>query len=148
MSNNIQYFVKQATEKDKDELIEFSLKTILEHANSITKKEEIKVISYVTNDVTSNLDNYKVIYMDTNKIGCLAIKKEDNDGVLLDKIYLKHEYRNKGIGSDILKKILDENKYVYLWVYKSNKRAISLYFKNGFKVVDETETRFYMKHES
>ena len=38
------------------------------------------------------------------------------------------------------------NDIVYLWVYKENERAISLYKDLGFKIIDETEERFYMKY--
>lgn len=40
-------------------------------------------------------------------------------------------------------KTLNNNK-IYLWVYKENKNAISLYKKIGFNIIKETETRFYM----
>ncbi len=146
MYNNTLYYLKQATKEDKGKLIEFNLNTILKYAGLITQKEKAEIISFVTNDVDKNLDKYKIIYIDNNIVGCFAIK-DKNQGVLLDIIYLEQNYRNKGLGSEILKYILDKNKIVYLWVYKSNKRAISLYLKVGFRIVDETETRFYMKHE-
>ena len=146
MYNNTLYYLKQATKEDKGKLIEFNLNTILKYAGLITQKEKAEIISFVTNDVDKNLDKYKIIYIDNNIAGCFAIK-DKNQGVLLDIIYLEQNYRNKGLGSEILKYILDKNKIVYLWVYKSNKRAISLYLKVGFRIVDETETRFYMKHE-
>ena len=65
---------------------------------------------------------------------------------MLDEIFLDDEYRNKGIGSSILSKILESNDIVYLWVYKENINAIRLYKKMGFNVKEETETRYYMKY--
>ena len=69
-----------------------------------------------------------------------------DDGVLLDEIYIEEQYRNKGIGKDIIRNVLKGSDVVYLWVYKENERAISLYKDLGFKVIDETEERFYMKY--
>ena len=63
-----------------------------------------------------------------NKVGCLLVTKKD-DGVILDEIYLEEEYRNKGIGTEIIKNILKNNFIVYLWVYKKNIKVISLYKK-------------------
>ena len=80
-----------------------------------------------------------------NKVGCLLVTKKD-DGVILDEIYLEEEYRNKGIGTDIIKNILKINPIVYLWVYKKNIKAISLYKKMEFKIINETENRYYMKY--
>lgn len=70
----------------------------------------------------------------------------NDDGKLLDEIYLEEEYRNKGIGTKIIMDILNNNDVVYLWVYKENEKAISLYKKLGFNVIEETESRYYMKY--
>ena len=72
---------------------------------------------------------------------------EEFDGKLINEIYLEEEYRNKGIGSDIIKNIINVHDIVYLWVYKLNSKAISLYKKLGFIIIEETDTRYYMKYE-
>ena len=38
------------------------------------------------------------------------------------------------------------NKNIYLWVYKENIKAVSLYKRLGFKIIDETESRYYMEY--
>ena len=68
-------------------------------------------------------------------------------GKLLDEIYLEKEFRNTGIGTDIIRKMLKKNRNIYLWVYKENKKAISLYKRLGFIIVDETDSRYYMKYD-
>ena len=55
-------------------------------------------------------------------------------------------YFVKGIGTEIIRDILSNNDIVYLWVYKKNDKAISLYRKLGFNVIEETESRYYMKY--
>lgn len=67
-----------------------------------------------------------------------------NDSVLLDEIYLNSEYRGKGIGTKIIKDIIDNNHKVSLWVYKNNIKAISLYQRLNFKIDKEDEKRYYM----
>ncbi len=71
-----------------------------------------------------------------------------NDGKLLDDIYLEKEYRNKSIGSNIIRNIIKDNDIIYLWVYKLNTKAISLYEKLDFSIIQKTETRYYMKYDS
>ena len=93
------------------------------------------------------IKNYKIVCVDNKKVGCMLLKTK-NDGVLLDEIYLEENYRNKGIGSNIINKIISENNIIYLWVYKLNIRAISLYRRLGFKVIQEDENRYYMKFDS
>lgn len=58
-----------------------------------------------------------MINIDNNTAGCLLINNKD-DGIILDEIYLEDKYRNKGIGTKIIKSILLQNKIVYLWFYK------------------------------
>ena len=70
----------------------------------------------------------------------------NGNGKLLDELYLEEEYRNNKIGTDIIKNILNKNDVVYLWVYKLNTKAISLYKRLGFQIMEETETRYYMKY--
>ena len=42
--------------------------------------------------------------------------------------------------------ILDENDTVCLWVYKLNEKAIRLYKRLGFEVLEDTKNRYYMKY--
>ena len=71
-------------------LIDYKLKNIFDYAENLSL-EEIKQI-----------DDYKVICINDIKIGCLLVVNKD-DGVLLDEIYLEEKYRNKGIGTSIIK---------------------------------------------
>ena len=72
--------------------------------------------------------------------------KEKDDGVLLDEIYLEDDFRNKGIGTSIIRNVLENSNNVYLWVYKDNIKAVKLYKRLLFNVIDETNTRYYMKY--
>lgn len=108
------------------------------------------IISLMNREVIKmdyKIKNYKIVCVDNKKVGCMLLKTK-NDGVLLDEIYLEENYRNKGIGSNIINKIISENNIIYLWVYKLNIRAISLYRRLGFKVIQEDENRYYMKFDS
>ena len=90
-------------------------------------------------------DYYNII-IDDKIIGSILLK-DMPQGKLLDEIYLEKDFRNTGIGTDIIRKILEKNRNIYLWVYKENKKAISLYKRLGFIIVDETDSRYYMKYD-
>ena len=119
---------------------------IYTYANNLTEEEKIKINNYIDTSIPKELKEYKIILFNNKAIGCLLIKKQNN-GVLLDEIYLEESYRSLGIGTEIIKKILDINNIVYLWVYKENKKAVSLYKRLNFIIVDETESRYYMKYQ-
>ncbi len=139
------YKLVNVTKNDISKLIEYKLKSIFDYAENLSLEEINQINDYVKSNVPKELNNYKVICIDDKKVGCLLITNKD-DGVLLDEIYLEEKYRNKGIGTSIIKEILSNYNIVYLWVYKLNIKALSLYKKLGFKIINETKTRYYMKY--
>ena len=139
------YKLVKSSNDDIDKLIDYKKKTIFEYAKNLPRDEINKINNYVKNNVEKFLNNYFNIVVDNIMVGCLLLTDRD-DGILLDEIYLEEEYRNNGIGTDIIKNVISNNDIIYLWVYKENLIAVSLYKKLGFKVVEATESRYYMKY--
>ena len=139
------YLLVKSSFKDIDRLIEYKKRTIFEYANDLSQEEIDKINNYVDNEVPKSINDYNNIIVDNNIVGCLLLTNKD-DGILLDEIYLEEECRNKGIGTSIIKDVINNNNIVYLWVYKANERAVALYNKLGFETIDETESRYYMKY--
>lgn len=137
------YQLVPSKESDIEKILQYKLNSILDYAKDLKEEEEKEIIDYVNANVPKSISNYKSIIVDEKVVGCLLVEKE-NDGVLVDEIYLEEEHRGKGIGTSILKNVIKENNIVYLWVYKLNKNAIKLYEKLGFSTIKETETRYYM----
>lgn len=138
------YNLINATSNDIDYIKKSKLYNIFTYADDLPKDEIMRINNYVDEHIPVEITDYKIIMCSNDRVGCLLVTKKD-DGVILDEIYLE-EYRNKGIGTDIIKNILKNNSIVYLWVYKKNIKAISLYKKMKFKIINETENRYYMKY--
>ena len=141
----MEYKLSTSSNKDINRLIEYKKRTIYEYAKDLSNEEIDKINKYVTSEVPKLINDYCNIIVDNKIVGCLLLTNKD-DGKLLDEIYLEEEYRNKGIGTEIINDILNNNNIVYLWVYKENEKAISLYKKLEFNVIEETESRYYMKY--
>ena len=141
----MEYKLSTSSNKDINRLIEYKKRTIYEYAKDLSAEEINKINRYITREVPKLINVYCNIMVDNKIIGCLLLTNKD-DGKLLDEIYLEKVYRNKGIGTEIIRDILSNNDIVYLWVYKKNDKAISLYRKLGFNVIEETESRYYMKY--
>lgn len=140
------YKLVSAKKEDEELLIKFKLDTILGSSKKINEEESNKIINYVKTYIPNNIKYYKIISIDNKKIGCFSLKPYE-DGLMIEEIYLLEEYRNKGIGSNIISNTLIKyKKPIYLWVYKENIKAIKLYKKYKFKIIEETETRYFMKH--
>lgn len=138
------YKLEKATNDDIVLLKKYKLNTIFEYAKDLDNEEVKRINDYVDESIPMQIDKYKIICVDNKKIGCLLIENMD-DGILLDEVFLEDDYRNKGIGTEIIKSIISSNDIIYLWVYKLNKKAVSLYRRLGFIVVKESDTRYYMK---
>ena len=142
----MKYSLVDASIDDIDYLKQAKSNIIYTYANNLPEEEKNEINNYIDTSIPKELKEYKIILFNNKTIGCLLIKKQDN-GVLLDEIYLEESYRSLGIGTEIIKNILDINNIVYLWVYKENKKAVSLYKRLSFIIIDETESRYYMKYQ-
>lgn len=109
------------------------------------KKKIKKIKAYVNSHISNQRNNYKIIIADNRIIGCILLEKK-YDGMVLDEIYIEENYRNKGLGTKIIKDVILNNSIIYLWVYKENVKAISLYQKLGFNTVEKTGTRLFMEN--
>lgn len=141
----MKYTLQSSSKKDMNTLIKYNLNTILEYANNLSKEELIRINTYVKDEVNNQINNYQLININGKICGCILVKNKD-DGVIIDELYLEEEYRNKGIGTDLINNVITNNKIVYLWVYKDNVKAISLYKRLGFLIINETKNRYYMKY--
>ena len=134
-----------ACNNDIQYLKEAKLYNIFKYSKELPDKEKNYIREYVNRHIPLEINAYKIISVNSNIIGCFSVVTKD-DGIMLDEIFIEVEYRNLGIGTSIISDIISKNECVYLWVYKENIKAISLYRKLGFNVIDETEDRYYMKH--
>lgn len=139
------YSIRKSNKKDADVIFSYSYKTYFQY-NDVDEEEKQILTSIIKHNINENIFNYNMIIMD-NKIVGMYLFYEYNDGILLDDIYIEEEYRNKYIGSNIIKD-LQKNHIIYLNVYKSNKKAISLYEKLDFKIIDDKLNRYQMKSNS
>ena len=137
------YELKKSTKKDIDRLMYYKLKSIVDYTSDLSSYEMNKINNYINETVPKQISNYKNIIYNNKIIGSILITINKNN-ILLDEIFLEKEYRNKGIGTSIITDLInDTKKDIYLWVYKNNE-AFNLYKKLGFKVIEETQTRYKM----
>ena len=137
------YNLVKATDKDIPKLIKYKLASILDYDKEITPEEKERITNFVKKTIPNQINDYNVIVIDNKIIGCLYFEPYQ-DGILLNEIYLEEEYRNQGIGTDIIKNILQSNPKVYLWVYKENKKALKLYQSLNFTIKETEEKRYLM----
>ena len=91
-----------------------------------------------------------IITYDGKPIGTVATV-EDGDCIEIGQFFILPEYQNKGIGTHLLKNILDEadrlSRNVTLKFLKNN-RAESLYVRHGFRLVYTSEVAHHMERKA
>lgn len=141
------YKLENTSLKDIERIKKYKLNTIFEYAKDLDKEEVEKINNYVNKTISNQIFEYKNIVLNNNIVGSFLITKNEN-GLLLDEIFIEEQYRNKGIGTSIIKDVVSKsNNNVYLWVYKDNIKAVNLYNKIGFNIKEETDSRYYMEYK-
>lgn len=138
--------VVRASDMDIDLLIKRKIDIILKYADNLSKDEIERINEYSKNEVCQNIDYYQLIKCDDNVVGSVLVVPY-LDGVMIDDLYLCEKFRNVGIGTKIIHDIIFNHDNVYLWVYKSNLGAVSLYKRIGFSVIEESLSRYFMKYQ-
>ena len=141
------YKLENASIKDIERIKKYKLNTIFEYAKNLDKEEVEKINNYVNKNTPKQVFEYKNIVLNNIIVGSFLITKNEN-GLLLDEIFIEEQYRNKGIGTSIIKDVVSKsNNNVYLWVYKDNIKAVNLYNKIGFNIKEKTDSRYYMEYK-
>ncbi len=91
---------------------------------------------------------HEIVELDGRPVGCLAVRRLPEE-VKLQRVFLLPAYQNRGIGTQLVRGVLDEARSaglpVRLRVFRVNP-ARHLYERLGFVVAGETDTHFLMEH--
>lgn len=98
----------------------------------------------ITNQINNENYTYFYIMYDNQKTGYIGLSNK-HDYLFLSKLYLKKDYRHKGLGKkafDFIKQFAENNGYnkIQLTVNKYNENTINAYNKWGFKTIDSVVT--------
>lgn len=119
---------KPATPDDISHIFALSQKLI----STYEKEADLEIVfKWMKYKITQHIDSYQVIYKDDCKVGYFRVTEENE----LDDLYILERYQNQGIGSYVLQCISRKN--MFLYVFNENKKAIALYERFGFKVVED-----------
>lgn len=115
----------------------------------ITKINYEKVLDWVKRKIHDNISSYKAIYYNEEKAGYFNFHEENNK-LEIDDLYIFEMYRDKGIGTKIIKDCIKEsnekNIPIFLYVFSKNIKAVSLYTRLGFEITEKIkDTRYIME---
>ena len=107
-----------------------------------------------SNDIKEN--TVVIAYIDKNPVGCGSFNIKDNNTIIINNLYVKNEFKKKGIAENILNnleqwakednynKAISERKY-------HNNDILSVFEKNGYDIIENLDTQgvtnnFYQKN--
>lgn len=137
---------RKATADDSERIYQLC-KRLIDAYEDVCRIDYDSVLKWVRKKTERCIDEYTVIYADGMKAGYYRFYK-NGDGVYeIDDLYVFDEFQNHGIGSEVIRTCCESvNEPVILYVFIKNKRAVSLYERLGFEVVETVgESRYVME---
>ena len=144
----LNYNIVDADEKDIEILTSIKSVTMIDDVmdEKLSYNEKTKIKQSIAQNIKENYREYKLIYIENKIVGAYIVLPH-LDGYMIDELYLFSDYRNKGIGTDIVTKIKEEYRKIYVWVYKSNEKAVKLFKKLGFNVNEDNGRILILKYD-
>ena len=94
-------------------------------------------------------DQVQIVTLDGADVGWIQIAVQEFT-LHLEQIFVEAPFRGRGIGTGLITDLIDQatrnGQPMTLAVVRSN-RALKLYERLGFRIVDEDDRKFYMKRE-
>jgi len=119
---------------------DFSVEDMNSYMNENFTEQKIK------EEIEGDLESYHLAFCDAVPVGYIKLRRNYKTPmptnlkvVELQRVYVLDKYKGKGIGSDLIKYVLNivtEEKFEVIWlgVWEKNSNAINLYKKFGFEV--------------
>ncbi|WIV11107.1 GNAT family N-acetyltransferase [Proteiniborus sp. MB09-C3] len=140
---------KSATTDDVDRIFELEKKLINDYETSLHLDFE-KIFDWIRRKIENNIENYECVYFNGVKVGYFFLHNE-GEKLELDDFFIFEEFQGKGIGTKVLGYVnsiaKEQNKDVFLYVFTKNYRAISLYLKNGFEIIENIRDSRYIMNK-
>lgn len=134
---------ENATGSDIESIYEFN-KYLIDRYENVQNIEYDKVLSWVQRKIETYIEEYQRILFDGELAGYYRFH-QDGDKMELDDLYIFPQYRNQQIGTTIIEKCLMEtNLPVYLFVFIKNTKAVELYKRIGFEIVETIQDSRYI----
>ena len=122
-----------ARPEDADTIFDLC-KALIDRYEDLESIDYPKVLAWVRRKIDGNIESYTCVRCDGAKAGFYRTSIE-NSITELDDLYILPEFRNRGIGTFIVKKVCEESEFpVMLYVFNKNTGACALYERLGFRV--------------
>lgn len=122
-------------------------KQLIDAYEDIDSIDYEKVLKWVRRKLEASIDEYRAVFVSGVKAGYYHFYRNEDGEYEIDDLYLFPEYRNRGIGTEIVNKCCASvGAPVMLYVFIKNEKAVALYQKLGFRVAQTVNgSRYIMR---
>ena len=134
--------LRNTTKDDIDNMFKWEMESI-----DKDNRNDPKIIKCIEKDVQDSIKITKMIMYKDETIGMFTTDRLEpgSDYWYIGEIYIVKEYRNKGIGTALLKDEISKHDKIKLQVAQSNHGAMKLYKSLGFEITDKNdENKLYV----
>lgn len=136
------YLIKEFEDRYNEAVNDFIISVFVEEYGFEKYRAELE--SQNNNEYKKNGGNLWLA-VDENEgiIGTIAIRRENDKEVELKKLYVRKDYRGKGLSSELYKIALEETRgnefnRIFLGTYDKLENAIKFYTKKGFTEIEDS----------
>ena len=137
------YKIKKFEDRYNEEVNKFIISVFVdeygfeEYRNELNKQNNEEYIEHGGNFWVAFDD-------DDNIIGTVALVKHSQSEAELKKLYVRSDYRGRGLSKELYSKVLEESKKeeyrrIFLGTYDKLDTAITFYLKRGFTKIDNLD---------
>jgi ribosomal protein S18 acetylase RimI-like enzyme len=148
---NLDYYLKQATEADKDLVFAIKKRSIKPYVEKVFGWDDVRQRQFV--DEVYKMKQIKFIVIDEQPVGFLQVEETDKE-IFLANLLIVDEYQDKGLGRELLQSVMKRagklDKPVRLEVFTINERAQQFYQRHGFRMIKKDNIKIemiYLQHE-
>lgn len=138
---------KSADKSDIEPIFKLN-KALIDAYENIEMIDYKKVLSWEQKKLESHIQEYTCVMLNEKKVGYYYFHQAE-EKMEIDDLYVFPQYRNIGIGTEILKKCISEtNLPIFLYVFVKNRGAVALYQRLGFQVTEIIKGSRYIMQRS
>lgn len=108
------------------------------------------VMDWVRRKIQNNIGEYTLVCADGEKAGYYHFYRNEDGLYEIDDLYVLPPFQNRGIGTGVIEECCRSvREPVMLYVFIKNERAVSLYQRLGFRIVETLRgSRYVMRNDN
>lgn len=140
---------ERATACDVEPIYRFC-RQLIDDYEDVSRIDYDRVLQWVRKKIEKSINAYTVVRVAQEKAGYFHFYQNEEGEYEIDDLYIFPHYQNRGIGTAVIERCTASVRApVMLYVFIKNERAVALYKRHGFAIVQIVNgSRYVMRKEN